>query len=63
MATPTKTERRRKYLVVAVYYDDDTRFADSYWATDPQGAEQLALAEHPGLVIAGVLDARGTVVA
>lgn len=51
------------FLVVGIYEEDNQRFAESYAAADPAEAEELALAMHPGLIIAGVIDMRGEVVA
>lgn len=42
------------YLVVGTY-DDGQRWADSYLAADPAGAEELALEQYPSVTIAGVI--------
>jgi len=47
----------RKYLVLGTYEDDGARWADSYEAESPQAAEEMALADYPGIVIAGVVPA------
>ena len=51
------------YLVVAIYREDDQRFAEDYEAATPDEAEKMALEDHPGLIIAGVIDKDGRVVA
>jgi hypothetical protein len=51
------------FLVVGVYEDDYQRFAESYAAADAGEAEHLAVSLHPGLIVAGVIDTRGEVVA
>lgn len=43
------------YTVIGIYLSDHQRFAESYEAKDAAQAEDMALAEHPGLVIAGVV--------
>ena len=57
-----------KYLIIGVYEDDDFsgRWADSYEAASPEEAEAMAAAEHPDVIIAGVVamvDGEMTVVA
>jgi predicted LPLAT superfamily acyltransferase len=50
--------RRRSYLVVGTYEDNDQRFAQTFKAFTPEEAEQLAQADvMPGftLIIAAVL--------
>jgi hypothetical protein len=51
------------YTVIGIYEDDHTRFADDYAAANAAEAEACALADHPGLIVAGVLDMRGQIVA
>ena len=48
----------KKYLVIAIYADDEQRWADSFDAADPQEAERMA---HESvlpneIIIAGVID-------
>jgi len=51
------------YLVIGIYEDDHTRFADTFEAETPAAAEELAVAQCPGLIVAGVLNDKGEVVA
>jgi len=53
----------RKFLVIGIYEDDYQRFADEYWAKTPEQAEQMSKADHPGLIVAGVINSQGEVVA
>lgn len=54
----------QKYLVIGIYKDSDNqRFAESYEADDPATAEKLACEERPGLIVAGVINEEGQVVA
>jgi len=50
------------FTVIAIYEDDYQRFAEDYAAANAAEAEAIALASHPGLIIAGVIDMRGEVV-
>lgn len=43
----------RKFLVIGVYDDDGTRFADEFEAETPDAAEACAPA---GLIVAGVVE-------
>lgn len=53
----------QNYLVIGIYSDDYQRFAEAYEAETSDEAEQIALDLHPGLIIAGVLNDGGRVVA
>lgn len=45
----------REYLIVGLWPEDGGRFAESVDAESPEQAEELILADHEGLQIAGVL--------
>lgn len=43
------------YLVIGLYEDDFTRFAEEVEADSPQEAEATLKIDYPGLIVAGVL--------
>ena len=51
------------YLVIGVYENDRQRFAETYECESADEAEALATSLHPGLIVAGVLNEEGDVVA
>lgn len=57
-----KIDERRTYLVIGIYRDDHSRFAESYAADSPDEAEQIAEAGHPNLIVAAVINEEGQVV-
>jgi hypothetical protein len=46
----------RTYLIIGIYADDHARFAKNYNAANAEQAELMALKEHEGLVVAGVMN-------
>jgi len=52
----------RSYLVIGVFEDDYRRFAREYVVEGPQEAEDAAVADNPGLIVAGVINEEGQVV-
>ena len=48
----------KSYLVIGLYCGNCQRFAQVYYAASAADAENHALKEHPGLVIAGVVTGR-----
>jgi hypothetical protein len=53
----------RPYLIIGIFDDDHRRFAREYIAENPQAAEDAAVAENPGLIVAAVINEEGEVVA
>ncbi len=51
------------FTVIGIYADNNQRFAEAYACASPAAAEIIATATHPGLIVAGVIDMRGEVVA
>jgi hypothetical protein len=47
---------KRRYLVIGLHADLQRRFAKWYDAADPQGAEDAAIAENPGLRVCCVMN-------
>lgn len=44
------------YLVIGIYKDDKTRFAETYSTTTTDAAEKMAIKAHPNLEVAAVLE-------
>jgi hypothetical protein len=53
----------QRYLVIGLYVAYNERYADVIEAATPDDAEAEAIAEHPDLTIAAVLNEEGQVVA
>jgi hypothetical protein len=56
-----KEQPMSKYLVIGL--NDGGRFAETFTAEDPDHAEQEALHVYPELIIAGIINEEGQVVA
>ena len=50
------------YTVIGIYGDDHSRFSDNFEAETPDKAEEMAVQQHPGLIVAGVLNPEGQLV-
>jgi hypothetical protein len=55
LETGEKTMKQHTYLVVGIYEDDQQRFAEDITCESAQDAETIMLVDHPGLIVAGVL--------
>lgn len=51
------------YTVLAIYADNEQRFAESVEAETPEDAEEMICAQYPGLIVAGVVAGEVEVVA
>jgi hypothetical protein len=45
----------RDYLVIGIYLDDETRYADTYHAESAEAAEAEAIAQCPGLTVVATI--------
>jgi hypothetical protein len=52
----------RTYLIVGIYADDHSRFAQSYAAANAELAELMATNDHENLIVAATLNEEGQLV-
>lgn len=58
IAIHPKEKPRRRWLVIGLY-DNGQRFGEEYETPEPNMAEAMAVADHPELTIAAVIDVTG----